>query len=226
MRLALHILSAAALVAALPGAVPAQAPPGQDGVFMIEYTNPGLNPSHWVLTLHRDGSGHFHAQRGNIQTPAEKIAMDVGDEDRDVRLTKDFTAHVFDVAEQHNWFNEVCQSKAKVAFQGWKKISYSGPEGRGSCTFNYSKDKQIQSLGESLMGVAQTLHEGARLELLLQHDRLGLDREMEFISDSAKDGRLQQICTIRDILQRLADDEELLERVRKRARNLLEKAGS
>jgi hypothetical protein len=225
MRLALNILSAAALVAVLPGVVPAQAPAGRDGVFMIEYTNPGLNPSHWVLTLHRDGSGHFHAQRGN-NTPAKKTTMDVGDEDRDVQLTKDFTARIFNIAEQHNWFNEECQSKAKVAFQGWKKISYSGPEGRGSCTFNYSKDKQIQSLGESLMGVAETLHEGARLELLLQHDRLGLDREMEFISDSAKDGRMQQICAIRDILQRLADDEELLERVRKRARNLLEKAGS
>jgi hypothetical protein len=74
--------------------------------------------------------------------------------------------------------------------------------------------------------VAETLHEGAKLELLLQHDRLGLDREMEFISDSAKDGRLRELVTIRDILQRLADDDELLERVRKRARNLLEKAGS
>lgn len=225
MRSSLLAFSVAALVAVLPGVVPAQAPAGQDGVFMIEYTNPGLNPAHWVLTLRRDGSGHFHAQRGN-NAIARTTSMDVGDEDRDVHLAKDFTAHVFNVAEEHNWFNEKCESKAKVAFQGWKKISYSGPDGQGSCTYNYSKDKQIQALGESLMGVAETLHEGARLELLLQHDRLGLDREMEFISDSAKDGRLQQISTIRDILQRLADDQELLERVRKRARNLLEKAGS
>ncbi len=225
MRAALLALSAAVLLAASPGVVMAQASAPQVAVFTIDYSNSGLNPSHWILALHRDGSGHFHAERGNM-TPTKKTFMDVGDEDRDVQLTKDFTAHVFQVAEQHNWFNEECQSKAKVAFQGWKKLSYGGPEGQGSCTFNYSKDKDIQSLGESLMGVAETLHEGARLELLLQHDRLGLDREMEYISDSAKDGRLQQICTIRDILQRLANDEELLDRVRKRARNLLAKAGS
>ena len=143
----------------------------------------------------------------------------------DIQLSKDFTDKVFAMAQQHNWFNEECESHAKVAFQGWKKISYSGPEGQGSCTFNYSQDKQIQAFGESLVGVAETLHEGARLELLLQHDRLGLDREMEYISDSAKDGRLREIVAIRDILQRLAQDDELLERVRKRARSLLAQTG-
>ncbi len=225
MRSALLVLSAAVLTAASPCVAMAQASAPQVAVFTIDYSNPGLNPSHWIVTLHRDGSGHYHAERGNT-TPAKKTTMEVGDEDRDIQLTKDFTAHVFEVAERHNWFNEECQSKAKVAFQGWKKLSYAGPEGQGSCTFNYSRDKDIQSLGELLMGVAETLHEGARLELLLQHDRLGLDREMEYISASAKDGRLQQICTIREILQRLANDEELLDRVRKRARNLLAKAGS
>jgi hypothetical protein len=218
-------LSATVLIAVLPHVSRAQVPATEDSVFTIDYTNPGLSLSHWTLTLRRDGKGHFHSERGDA-SHVTMTAMDVTNEDRDIQLSKDFTAQVFKTAEQHNWFNQKCESRAKVAFQGWKKISYSGPEGEGSCTFNYSQDKQIQALGESLVGVAETLHEGARLELLLQHDRLGLDQEMEFISDSAKDGRLQQICAIRDILQRLASDEELLERVRKRARNLLAKAGS
>lgn len=199
--------------------------PAQDGVFTADYTNPGISPSHWVMTLHRDGTGHFHADRGDAG-PVKKTEIEVPDEDRDIRLSKDFTAKVFATAEQNSWFNMNCESRAKVAFQGWKKLSYSGPEGQGSCTFNYSQDKQIQALGESLIGVASTLHEGARLELLLLHDRLGLDREMEYISDGAKDGRMRQICVIRDILQKLADDEALLERVRKRARSLLAQAGS
>ena len=46
------------------------------------------------------------------------------------------------------------------------------------------------------MAVAETMMEGARLEMLLQHDRLGLDREMEFLTEAAKDGRMQQICAI------------------------------
>lgn len=225
MRSAPFAILVTILAGFVPGMSLAQSPAPKDGVFTIDYANPSLTPTHWILTLHRDGSGHFHAERGEA-SPTNQTTMEVGDEDRSIQLTKGFTSQVFKVAEQHNWFGEKCQSHAKVAFQGWKKLSYSGPEGQGSCTFNYSQDKEIQGLGDLLIGVAETIHEGARLELLLQHDRLGLDREMEFISDSAKDGRLQQICVIRDILQRLADDDELLDRVRKRARKLLADSGS
>ena len=196
----------------------------QAGIFTADFTNDRVAPSHWVLTLHRDGSGHFHADRQESSAP-KKETMDIEGVDRDVQLSKDFTYQIFSTAQQRNWFNKKCESGAKVAFQGWKKLSYEGPEGHGSCTFNYSQDKQIQSLGESLIGVAETLREGARLELLLQHDRLGLDQEMEYITDSAKEGRLREISAIKNILQRLADDDELLERVRKRAKTLLAESG-
>ena len=76
------------------------------------------------------------------------------------------------------------------------------------------------------MGVSETIREGARLELLLQHDRLGLDQETEFMVDAVKDGRLRQIGVIRDILERLADDPEVMDRVRKRARVLLARTGA
>jgi hypothetical protein len=74
--------------------------------------------------------------------------------------------------------------------------------------------------------VAGTIVEGARLEALLQHDPLGLDRETEYLVEAAGDGRAQQIGAIRGILQRLAEDESVMERVRRRARVLLAKSDS
>ena len=193
------------------------------GAVIVDFTNPGISPSHWTLTLHRDGSGHFHSERGD---PSASQEFDAPNVDREIQLTADYAGHVFQMAQRHNWFNEECESHLKVAFQGWKKLSYKGPEGQGTCTFNYSQDKEIQALGDSLVGVAETVREGARLEMLLQHDRLGLDRETEYLTDGAKDGRMQQICAIREILERLAEDPEVLDRVRKRARFLLAHAGS
>jgi hypothetical protein len=114
----------------------------------------------------------------------------------------------------------------KVAFQGTKRISYSGPNGEGGCEFNYSTDKEIQDLGDSLVAVGSTLIEGERLELLYQHDPLGLDKAIQFVVEATDDGRLQQIGAIRNILERLEDDPRVLDRVRKRARLLLAKAGS
>ena len=50
---------------------------------------------------------------------------------------------------------------------------------------------------------------------------LGVDAEMEFLVEAVDDGRAQQVCVIREILERLAQDDTVLERVRKRARMLL-----
>ena len=217
-------LLAAAVFALLSFGVHAQ-DGSEAGAVVVDFTNPGISPSHWTLTLHRDGSGHFHSERGD-PSPAVSQEADAPNVDRELQLTADYAGHVFQIAQRHNWFNQECESRMKVAFQGWKKLSYQGPEGHGSCTFNYSQDKEIQALGDSLVGVAETVREGARLEMLLQHDRLGLDRETEYLTDGAKDGRMQQICAIREILERLAEDPEVLDRVRKRARFLLAHAGS
>ncbi len=208
--------------AAFAPAAGAQAPPmvNSEPVVVIDYLNPGLTPAHWVMRLAPDGSGHFRSERGKAPVnPAE--GFEPANVDRDIQVSAAFAGHVFQVAHQHNLFHAACESHYKVAFQGWKKLSYSGPDGAGECTFNYSKDKDIQNLGESLVAVAGTIVEGARLETLLQHDPLGLDREMEFVMDAAKDGRLMEFTTIRGILERLAGDPEVLDRVRKRARLLL-----
>lgn len=213
-----------AILLALPvviGALPAHSE--VDSVFQVDFSNPGLTPSHWTLTLHPDGSGHFRSQRDSA--PVKPLQeMNAPSMDRDIRLSPEFTQRVFRTVQQHKWSGEECESHLKVAFQGWKKISYSGPEGHGVCEFNYSKDKEMQALGDSLVAVAGTIQEGARLEMLLSHDRLGLDREMEYLIEAVGDGRVQQVCVIQGILERLAEDDGVMERVRKRARMLLAKA--
>ncbi len=222
MRLRWALTFAALLLGAGRHAGWAQGPavdPPADPAIQVDFSNPELNPSHWTLTLHPDGTGHFTSQMG--ATPADEKEMEVPNVNRDVQLSAAFTSHVFEDAQRHKWFNEECDSHLKVAFQGWKTLAYRGPQGRGACTFNFSKDKEIQSLSDSMQAVAETILEGARLEMLLQHDRLGLDKEMAFLVDAAGSGRAQQICTIREILARLAEDDEVLERVRKQARLLL-----
>jgi hypothetical protein len=204
--------------------------------FQLDYSNPGLSPSHWILTLHPDGSGHFHSDRrgaapgGTGGSSPESgagtsAAIHLPDVDRDVQVSPEFAANVFQTVRQHRLLSTNCESHQKVAFQGWKKLSYSGPEGAGGCEFNYAKDKDVQTLGDSLIAVAGTILEGERLEALLQHDRLGLDSEMDYVEEASKDGRLQEIGAIRGILDRLAEDPSVLARVRRRARAMLDGIG-
>lgn len=208
------------LAAAFAPAARGQEGNSSNAEIVADFSNPGLFTPHWTLTLHKDGSGHFRSERSQLQG-SEAQGVDTPNVDRDVQLSAEFADRVFRTAEQHHWFNEACESHIKVAFQGWKKLSYQGPEGRGSCTFNYSRDKEIQALGDQLMGVAETMLEGARLETLLQHDPLGLDKETEFMVEAAKDGRLRQIGVIRPMLEKLEGDPAVLDRVRRRVRVLL-----
>ena len=220
-------MRAALLALALAVAIPAMGETGAAGrpVFEAEFSNPGLSPSHWKLTLWRDGSGHFQSERGSVPVGGLEN-LEPPSVDRDVRVSAEFAARVFQTALHHSLFNETCDSHMKVAFTGWKKLSYSGPEGKGSCVFNFAKEKEIQDLGDRIVAVAGTIVEGARLEALLQHDPLGLDKEIEYLVEAAEDGRAQQIVAIRGILERLAGDEGVMERVRKRARVLLARSDS
>ena len=206
------------LLAFLAAAIPAYAGPGP--VVQLDYSNPGLTPSHWVMTLSPDGSGHFRSERGNAPMDASQ-GFQAANVDRDIKVSAGFAAHVFQTVHQQKNLASDCDSHLKVAFQGWKKFSYRGPDGAGSCAFNYAKDKDVQALGESLVAVAEAILEGARLEVLLQHDPLGLNKEMEFLTEAAGDGRVQEIETIQGILTRLAEDEGVMDIVRRRARALL-----
>jgi hypothetical protein len=222
----MKVLALALILAVVALAANAASKPSLSGsVVKVEFSNPGLTPAKWTLSMHPDGSAHFHTDPDQV-TAAQLHAIEPGPIDRDVILSQDFTDRVFDTIHHHKLFSEDCESHLKVAFQGWKKISYSGPDGQGSCEFNYSRNKDIQALGESFVAVASTIIEGARIELLMQHDPLGLDKEIEYLKEASDDGRLQQVCAIRDILTRLQDDSGVMERVRKRARMLLAESSS
>ncbi len=214
MKAAWLALAAMAMIAHGQSAAPA------DPVIQVDFSNPGLWPPQWTLTLHPDGRGHFRSKMGKVPPDGLK-EIEAPNLDRDIQVSEQFATRVFNTAQRHNWFNVNCESQLKVAFQGWKTLTYRGPQGEGSCTFNYSKDKDIQDLGDSMQAVAQTILEGERLQMLLQHDPLGLDQEMEYLTEAVGDGRAQQVCAIRDILLRLEQDDSVLERVRKRAKALL-----
>jgi len=192
----------------------------QSAVFQIEYTNEQLMPSHWMLKLNPDGSGQFDADGGHPSQDDSKQIW-AGDVHRPVQLSSAFTEQVFSTARSRRWFAFPCESHMKVAFQGTKRLSYSGPDGSGECEYNYSKDKEIEALGNSLIGVEYTILSGARLEKLLQHDRLGLDAELDNLTTAVHEGNAFEVGTIRETLSRIVSDEQVMDRARRKAKTLL-----
>jgi hypothetical protein len=185
------------------------------------FENPKLQPANYVLDIREDGTGHFRSEPGNAAVSSSDGVMPQPLE-MDIKITEPLRSMLFKTARSHNFFSVACEStKAKVAFTGKKALQYAGPDGDGSCTFNWSHDQQLMKLSDDLIAVAFTLEEGRRLAVEHDHDRLSLDAELESLQDAVKGGRAQQIQNIAPQLQAIADDEKVMERARNRARQLL-----
>lgn len=195
----------------------AQAP----ATVQFHYENQQLRPPKYVITLHEDGSGQFHAE-GSPANPDDPAALPSEAQDRPIQLTAATTQRIFKVAREKKYFAMACDSgDAKVAFTGKKLLTYEGADGHGACTYTYSRDQQIQWLTTEMQGVAATLEEGRRLELQHEHGRLSLDAELETLENMVQNGQATELGNIAPILITIVKDDAVLERAQKRARHLL-----
>ncbi len=143
--------------------------------------------------------------------------------DEAVMLLPGTVTRIFKTARELGDFNLACASKAKnIADTGKKTLSYTGEDGRGVCSYNYTEDKKVAMLTDTFLGIAFTLDEGRRLEFLHRYDRLGLDAEMNLLAREVEAGRALELNTISPTLTAIAGDEAVMERVRLRAAKMLE----
>ncbi len=194
----------------------------------IVYTfeNPQLQPARYSFTIEESGAGHFTSQPGNAPVDASDDVYPAP-VDRDIRLDRPLSAELFSYARAHSFFQGRCDNgNSHLAFTGRKTFSYQGPDGHGSCDFVWAANPELQRLSDDLGSVALTLEIGRRLDVEVRHDRLGLDAELESLEDLVKDRRAAGLSNIAAELQVIAQDQDVMERARKRALALLSKCGT
>ncbi|HEX4039367.1 MAG TPA: hypothetical protein VHX37_15015 [Acidobacteriaceae bacterium] len=209
------------LLVPAPVAIAAQTPTLASTAPRIVYTfqHPQLQPSRYSISVDENGRGRFVSQPG-VASPDDDIAPTATD--RPVQLDATLTTDLFRYARSHNFFATRCgNDQGKLAFTGNKTLAYTGPDGRGSCSFVWAEDPVLQRFSDQLGAAAFTLEIGRRLSLEVLHDRLGLDAELESLQDAVKDHRAGDVANIADQLQTIAGDEQVMNRARKRALALL-----
>jgi len=213
------------LVVALSG-LPVIAQGAGPAQIRFTYENPQLQPARYVVTVGEDGTGHFRSEGGGpVSNDPQNMPADP--QDRPIHISKALREAMFATARKNKLFAIGCDDGAKnIAFQGTKTLQYEGPEGQGSCTYNWSKNAQIDKLTDQFQAVVATLDEGSKLQRQYEHARLSLDTELEFLEQMVHDGRAIELENIAPILQALAGDEAVLQRVQRRARALLVAAQS
>lgn len=183
------------------------------------FEHPQLQPSHYAIVVDEAGAGRFTSQPGPAEASDDVMPAPM---DRPILLDDTLRADLFGYARTHDFFASRCNTaKTGLAFTGNKTLAYSGPDGKGSCSFVWPGDPALQRIVDQLGAVAFTLEEGRRLDVEIRHDRLGLDAELSDLQDAWKDRRAADLSNIADQLHAIAEDQQVMDRARKRALSLL-----
>jgi hypothetical protein len=218
------VLSLAAQTAS-PPADPSVSKPAE---VSFQFDRTGLPVPRFTLRLREDGAGSYQADQAEIGATATSMRGQAAQHiDRPIRLSSGTVAKIFKAARAADRFNVECASKLKnIADTGKKTLSYTGADGSGSCVYNYSENKSVDTLTNAFLAIAFTIDEGRRLEFLHRYDRLGLDAEMITFSQELDAGRALELGTISPVLAAIADDTALIQRVRLKAQKMLDQVAA
>ena len=181
----------------------------------------GLPVPKYRLTIQEDGATVYEGEESQ-GSGSGVAASPVHPFSSTVRISPTTAAHMISTARKLDYFNIVCASKAKnIADTGTKILSYAAPDGTGSCTFNYTENKDVQALTDIIQGITETMDRGRELDHLRRFDRLGLDAAITFLAQEVSEGHALELGTIAASLRSIVADHEVMDRVRTRANKLL-----
>jgi hypothetical protein len=204
---------------------PSPAQPASSSLAQVSFSfdRKGLPVPTYRFIVNRDTTGAYQGQEIPPSSgPAASAELPPQSFHSPITLSPATTARIFSLARQLKLFNIPCASKAKnIADTGTKTLTYRGSDGSGSCTYNYTESKDVQALTDIFEGIAETMDEGRELDRLHRYDRLGLDAAMTFLAQEVSAGHALELQTIAPTLHSIADDPDVMERVRTRAGALL-----
>jgi hypothetical protein len=219
------------LFAAIAAACSAQTPaPATAAAALPEvsfnFERPGLQVPKYTIVVHEDGTGTYKAEEAPVSGGASAMGVRGTSPgrtiDRPMKFAPSTADTIFKTARSLDFFNITCPSKAKnIADTGKKTLSYSGSDGHGSCTYNYSDNKSVTQLTEMFQAIAFTMDEGRKLDFLHRYDRLGLYSEMDTLIHEVEEKRAMELENISPSLTAIVAEEALMQRVREKAAKLL-----
>ena len=120
-----------------------------------------------------------------------------------------------------------CETHQKnIARTGEKTIRYISADRTDVCTFNFSDDSDLMDAANAFEAIAETMQAGERLQHDQRFDRLSLDADMDLLLTGIKNGAAIELSNIAPVLHSLADDDHVIDRVRRKAVRLLQSSVS
>ena len=172
---------------------------------------------------------------GNAHFDGVGNPIDSGDSDtfsQDFTITDVSRRKIFELARKLDYFQGNFEAKQKnIAKTGQKTLGYHGQSvgGQaigGSTTYNYSTNSDVQELTRLFQAIATTLDFGRKLAFKYRFDKLGLDAELRDLQDMQASHFVEELQAIEPILQKIADDPNMMHINRVTAKQMLKTMGN
>ena len=174
----------------------------------------------YFLKVGADGKTHFEG---------DPNAAEPGDSDpfqQDFLLSRTNRQKIFDLAKKANYFQGNFDYPKKIAQTGKKTLEYESPSLQTSTTYNWSQNTDIQELTRIFQGIATTLDYGRKLTFQYRFDKLGMDQRIKELEQLQQQGYVEELQAIEPILQKIADDPNIMHISRETAKHLLKTIGN
>lgn len=185
---------------------------------------PRATPAYFSLRIDSAGHAAYESRREE----GEPGQPELGQPSRVEFVVSEATARrVLDLAQSLNYFQGDWDfKKHRIADTGRKTLIYSDSSRNHQTTYNWSENAAIQELTDIFQGISNTEEAAIELERLHRYDRLGLNHQLERMEEMAKGGWLRELQVIAPLLEKLANDREIMHIARQRAQHLLQLAAS
>jgi hypothetical protein len=180
----------------------------------------------YTISANEAGDAHFKG----IGNPVESGG---GDEVEQGFVLSDANRQkIFELTKKTGYFQTELESKVKnIAKTGQKTLEYhrgsggGGPE-RSSATYNYSQDTDVIELTRLFQAIATTIDFGSKLAFDYRFNKLGLDARLHSLQEMKASHFAEEIQAIEPILQKIANDPNMMHINQVTARQLLRSIGS
>ncbi len=211
------LMAAAQQPSAAPS--PAAPAPAQSSVqFSFDWPQ-GIPWQKYTIEVQMDGKSHFDG------TPHDET-NDTDPVQQDFTMSEANRLKVFELTQRLDYFRGDYDSHLKhIARTGEKTLQYRSPQMKGSTTYNWSQNADIQELTKFFQGVAITIDYGRILAFQYRFDKLGMDKRLKELEDLEADHQVEELGIIAPILRKIATDTNLMNISRDSARRLLATVG-
>jgi hypothetical protein len=133
-------------------------------------------------------------------------------------------ARIFQMANALHDFQGNFETRNKIAQTGKKTLTFRQGDKESSTTLNYSDNPKMNEVISVFQKMSTTFENAKKLDYDMRFDKLGLDRDLKGMVQLDKDNQLAELQVIAPTLERIANDETVMNIARQKARQLLDRS--